>query len=219
MRCSRKCARPDLPGVSSAEPTWYQIMWVTTRAPVRNHDHMQPVCELELADLHALGRVFAAAGKRTAAEPAAAQTAITVMRTLRTLLATPSGAVANTRRSERAAARLLARHRARVVRHVRMHEAPVVLALVFADKAVGSVLRRRQIAAGGWVSDWRSGSPSNLSGCSCSRPIMGSIFVTVGTLSSWTVDCASLAVWSVPELLFVFPLTLRSSLGVSLRPL
>src|SRR5450759_1570076 len=30
IRCSRKCARPDLPGVSSAEPTLYQIIWVTT---------------------------------------------------------------------------------------------------------------------------------------------------------------------------------------------
>src|SRR5258705_4783587 len=29
IRCSRKCARPDLPGVSSAEPTLYQIIWVT----------------------------------------------------------------------------------------------------------------------------------------------------------------------------------------------
>src|SRR5262249_33414891 len=32
IRCSRKCASPDLPGVSSAEPTRYQIMWVTTGA-------------------------------------------------------------------------------------------------------------------------------------------------------------------------------------------
>src|SRR5262245_505404 len=32
IRCSRKCASPDLPGVSSAEPTLYQIMWVTTGA-------------------------------------------------------------------------------------------------------------------------------------------------------------------------------------------
>src|SRR3954447_767352 len=30
IRCSRKCASPDLPGVSSAEPTLYQIIWVTT---------------------------------------------------------------------------------------------------------------------------------------------------------------------------------------------
>src|SRR6185437_13273280 len=30
IKCSRKCARPDLPGVSSAEPTLYQIIWVTT---------------------------------------------------------------------------------------------------------------------------------------------------------------------------------------------
>src|SRR5262245_35837228 len=30
IRCSRKCASPDLPGVSSAEPTRYQSMWVTT---------------------------------------------------------------------------------------------------------------------------------------------------------------------------------------------
>src|SRR5229473_7756306 len=30
IRCSRKCASPDLPGVSSADPTRYQIMWVTT---------------------------------------------------------------------------------------------------------------------------------------------------------------------------------------------
>ena len=30
IRCSRKCASPDLPGVSSAEPTLYQIMCVTT---------------------------------------------------------------------------------------------------------------------------------------------------------------------------------------------
>src|SRR6188472_4172513 len=30
IRCSRKWARPDLPGVSSAEPTLYQIIWVTT---------------------------------------------------------------------------------------------------------------------------------------------------------------------------------------------
>ena len=29
-RCSRKWASPDLPGVSSAEPTRYQTMWVTT---------------------------------------------------------------------------------------------------------------------------------------------------------------------------------------------
>src|ERR1041385_6988048 len=32
IRCSRKCARPDLPGVSSAAPTLYQIMCVTTGA-------------------------------------------------------------------------------------------------------------------------------------------------------------------------------------------
>src|SRR5947209_6179843 len=32
IRCSRKWASPDLPGVSSAEPTLYQIMWVTTGA-------------------------------------------------------------------------------------------------------------------------------------------------------------------------------------------
>src|SRR4029077_18120392 len=32
MRCSRKCAKPDLPGVSSAAPTLYQIMCVTTGA-------------------------------------------------------------------------------------------------------------------------------------------------------------------------------------------
>src|SRR6266566_4916080 len=32
IRCSRKCASPDLPAVSSAEPTRYQIMWVTTGA-------------------------------------------------------------------------------------------------------------------------------------------------------------------------------------------
>src|ERR1700752_148521 len=31
-RCSRKWASPDLPGVSSAEPTLYQSMWVTTGA-------------------------------------------------------------------------------------------------------------------------------------------------------------------------------------------
>src|SRR5262249_26892999 len=30
MRCSRKCARPVFPAVSSAEPTLYQTMWVTT---------------------------------------------------------------------------------------------------------------------------------------------------------------------------------------------
>ena len=30
IRCSRKCAMPDLPGGSSAAPTLYQIMWVTT---------------------------------------------------------------------------------------------------------------------------------------------------------------------------------------------
>src|SRR5215469_7507108 len=30
IRCSRKWASPDLPGVSSAEPTLYQSMWVTT---------------------------------------------------------------------------------------------------------------------------------------------------------------------------------------------
>src|SRR4051812_802742 len=30
IRCSRKCASPDLPGVSSAEPTLYQIICVTT---------------------------------------------------------------------------------------------------------------------------------------------------------------------------------------------
>src|SRR5262245_15515662 len=29
-RCSRKCARPDLPGVSSAAPTRYHTMWVIT---------------------------------------------------------------------------------------------------------------------------------------------------------------------------------------------
>ena len=32
IRCSRKCASPDLPGVSSAEPTLYQSMCVTTGA-------------------------------------------------------------------------------------------------------------------------------------------------------------------------------------------
>src|SRR5215475_8478531 len=32
IRCSRKCASPDLPGVSSAAPTLYQIMCVTTGA-------------------------------------------------------------------------------------------------------------------------------------------------------------------------------------------
>src|SRR6188508_1418239 len=32
IRCSRKWARPDLPGVSSAAPTLYQTMWVTTGA-------------------------------------------------------------------------------------------------------------------------------------------------------------------------------------------
>src|SRR5665213_1559788 len=32
IKCSRKCASPDLPGVSSAAPTLYQIMWVTTGA-------------------------------------------------------------------------------------------------------------------------------------------------------------------------------------------
>src|SRR5512143_425209 len=32
MRCSRKCAKPDLPGVSSAAPTLYQIICVTTGA-------------------------------------------------------------------------------------------------------------------------------------------------------------------------------------------
>src|SRR3954452_24025867 len=30
IRCSRKCASPDLPGASSAEPTLYQIICVTT---------------------------------------------------------------------------------------------------------------------------------------------------------------------------------------------
>src|SRR5437868_12657187 len=30
IRCSRKWASPDLPGVSSAEPTLYQTIWVTT---------------------------------------------------------------------------------------------------------------------------------------------------------------------------------------------
>src|SRR3954471_4855904 len=30
IKCSRKWARPDLPGVSSAEPTLYQIISVTT---------------------------------------------------------------------------------------------------------------------------------------------------------------------------------------------
>src|SRR5450755_4139148 len=30
IRCSRKCASPDLPGVSSAEPTLYQTICVTT---------------------------------------------------------------------------------------------------------------------------------------------------------------------------------------------
>src|SRR4029079_4218113 len=30
IRCSRKCASPDLPAVSSAEPTLYQIICVTT---------------------------------------------------------------------------------------------------------------------------------------------------------------------------------------------
>src|SRR5262247_1178855 len=30
IRCSRKWASPDLPGVSSAEPTLYQIISVTT---------------------------------------------------------------------------------------------------------------------------------------------------------------------------------------------
>ena len=32
IRCSRKCARPDFPAVSSAPPTLYQIIWVTTGA-------------------------------------------------------------------------------------------------------------------------------------------------------------------------------------------
>src|SRR5262249_37591341 len=32
IKCSRKCANPDLPGVSSAAPTLYQIMCVTTGA-------------------------------------------------------------------------------------------------------------------------------------------------------------------------------------------
>src|SRR6185437_284271 len=32
IRCSRKCASPDLPGVSSAAPTLYQIICVTTGA-------------------------------------------------------------------------------------------------------------------------------------------------------------------------------------------
>ncbi len=32
IKCSRKCASPDLPGVSSAAPTLYQIIWVTTGA-------------------------------------------------------------------------------------------------------------------------------------------------------------------------------------------
>src|SRR5688572_6004414 len=32
MRCSKKCARPDLPGASSADPTRYQSMCVTTGA-------------------------------------------------------------------------------------------------------------------------------------------------------------------------------------------
>src|SRR5579871_629816 len=32
IRCSRKCARPDLPAVSSADPTRYHTMWVTTGA-------------------------------------------------------------------------------------------------------------------------------------------------------------------------------------------
>src|SRR5262249_18393634 len=32
IRCSRKWASPDLPGVSSAEPTLYQTMWGTTGA-------------------------------------------------------------------------------------------------------------------------------------------------------------------------------------------
>src|SRR5215218_9323945 len=30
IKCSRKCASPDLPAVSSAAPTRYQTMWVTT---------------------------------------------------------------------------------------------------------------------------------------------------------------------------------------------
>ena len=32
IRCSRKCAMPDLPGGSSAAPLRYQTMWVTTGA-------------------------------------------------------------------------------------------------------------------------------------------------------------------------------------------
>ena len=32
IRCSKKCAMPDLPGGSSALPTLYQTMWVTIGA-------------------------------------------------------------------------------------------------------------------------------------------------------------------------------------------
>ena len=32
IRCSRKCAMPEIPGCSSAEPTLYQTIWVTTGA-------------------------------------------------------------------------------------------------------------------------------------------------------------------------------------------
>jgi hypothetical protein len=50
IRCSKKCATPDWPTGSSAAPTRYQSMCVTTGARlIRHHDDLHAVVEREAA--------------------------------------------------------------------------------------------------------------------------------------------------------------------------
>src|SRR5262245_66331384 len=60
MRCSRKWAIPEVPGGSSAEPTLYQLMWVTTG--VRRSGMTTTSSPLARVKWEALGVGSAAAG-------------------------------------------------------------------------------------------------------------------------------------------------------------
>ena len=60
IRCSRKCAMPDLPGGSSAAPTRYHSMWVTTG--VRRSGITTTV--MPLARVNCVTAVAAAASRR-----------------------------------------------------------------------------------------------------------------------------------------------------------
>src|SRR5450755_1331838 len=73
IKCSRKCARPDLPGVSSAAPTLYQIMWVTTGARRSGMTtSCSPFASVKLATGAPVGSAEAVPATRAAAMSAAA---------------------------------------------------------------------------------------------------------------------------------------------------